>query len=130
MVNELSYQIINSAIEVNKEMGPGLLESIYEACLVEELKSRGISFKQQVKLPIVYKGKAIRKNYYLDLLVEELVIVELKAVDFLDNIFQAQLLSYMKLMKVPKGLLINFNVTNITHTSIPLVNEHFSSLKD
>jgi len=130
IINELSYQIVGDAIEVNREIGPGLLESIYEECLIEEFKKRGISYKQQMKLSVNYKGKKINKLYYLDLLVENLVIVELKVVNSIDDIFKAQLLSYMKLLKVPKGLLINFNTTNITRSCVPMVNEYYAALKE
>jgi GxxExxY protein len=109
-LNEISGKIIGAAIEVHKELGPGLLESVYEACLCHELKKAGVSFESQVDLPIIYKGEITDKTYRVDLLVENCVIVELKAVDTISPIHEAQLLTYMKLLNINLGLLINFNV--------------------
>ena len=109
-LNEISGKIIGAAIEVHKELGPGLLESVYEACLCHELKKAGVSFESQVDLPIIYKGEITGKTYRVDLLVENCVIVELKAVDTISPIHEAQLLTYMKLLNINLGLLINFNV--------------------
>jgi len=109
-VSDLTEQIIASAIEVHRALGPGLLESAYEACLVYELTQRGLRFERQVALPVAYKDVRIDCGYRLDLLVEQRVIVELKAVERLDLIHDAQLLSYLKLSGFHVGLLINFNV--------------------
>jgi len=109
-LNEISGKIIGAAIEVHKELGPGLLESVYEACLCHELKKAGVSFESQVDLHIIYKGEITDKTYRVDLLVENCVIVELKAVDTISPIHEAQLLTYMKLLNINLGLLINFNV--------------------
>jgi len=109
-LNKISSKIIGAAIEVHKELGPGLLESVYEACLCHELKKQGVSFDSQVDLPIIYKGEITDKTYRVDLLVENCVIVELKAVDTISPIHEAQLFTYMKLLNINLGLLINFNV--------------------
>ena len=109
-LNSVSEKIIGAAIEVHKELGPGLLESVYEACLYHELKKQGVSVDCQVDLPIIYKGEITNKTYRIDLLVENCVIVELKSVDTINPIHEAQLLTYMKLLNINLGLLINFNV--------------------
>ncbi|MDQ3048278.1 MAG: GxxExxY protein [Bacteroidota bacterium] len=128
-LNEISYEIVGCAIEVHKQIGPGLLESVYEKCLVEELNNEGLSFKTQVTVPLLYKGKSLETSLRLDLIVEDLIVVELKAVETLIPLFKAQLLSYLKLTGKPKGLLINFNCENITRDGlVPLVTESFSRL--
>lgn len=109
-LNEVSGQVIGAAIAVHRELGPGLLESAYEACLVHELGQRGVQVEQQVAQPVFYKGLQLECGYRLDLLVEDRVIVELKAVEALLPIHEAQLLTYLKLRKLRLGLLINFNV--------------------
>jgi GxxExxY protein len=108
--NELSNQIIGLAIEVHKQLGPGLLESTYEQCLAYELVQAGIPFEQQKQLPVQYKGIRLDCGYRLDLLVDNKVIVEIKAVESLLPIHEAQLLTYLKLSNVKLGLLLNFNV--------------------
>jgi GxxExxY protein len=107
--NALSKQIIGAAIEVHRLLGPGLLESTYEECLCREFDLRGIPFHRQVPVPVKYKGLSLECGYRLDLLVGDLVIVELKAVDKLQPIFDAQLLTYLRLTNLWLGLLINFN---------------------
>lgn len=107
--NELSSKIIGAAIEVHKQLGPGLLESSYEACLVYELKLLGLNIKQQLALPIVYKDVKLDAGYRIDILVEDKVIIEIKSVDALADIHTAQLLTYLKLKDIKLGLLINFN---------------------
>ena len=107
----ITEQIIGGAIAVHKALGPGLLESAYEACLVYELRQRGLKVEQQKELAIIYGDVKLDCGYRLDLFVEDLVIVELKAVDRLAPIHEAQLLSYLKLADCRLGLLINFNVT-------------------
>lgn len=107
--NELSSKIIGAAIEVHKQLGPGLLESSYEACLVYELKLLGLNIKQQLALPIVYKDVKLDAGYRVDILVEDKVIIEIKSVDALADIHTAQLLTYLKLKDIKLGLLINFN---------------------
>jgi GxxExxY protein len=107
--NEISKIIIGCAIEVHKQLGPGLLESSYEACLIYELKQAGLEVRHQVALPVVYKEVKLDAGYRIDLLVENKVIVEIKSVDFLADIHTAQILTYLKLKDVKLGLLINFN---------------------
>jgi len=108
--NELSNQIIGAAIEVHRELGPGLLESAYEACLEHELKLRDLRVERQVKIPLVYKGLHLDCAYRIDLLVEDHVVIEMKAVDKLDKIHDSQTLTYLRLSKRWLGLLMNFNV--------------------
>ena len=127
-VNQISYRTVGCAIEVHKNLGPGLLESVYETCLIDELKSIGLSVSRQIKVPVYYKAKDLGSNLILDLLVENLVIVELKAVEIMIPIYTAQLLTYLKLTGKPKGLLINFNCENITKSLVPLVTEEFAKL--
>jgi GxxExxY protein len=107
---ELTGQILGAAIEVHKQLGPGLLESTYQACLCHELELRGISFECQKPLPLEYKGIRLECGYRIDLLVADLVIVEIKSVEALAPIHAAQLLTYLKLTGVKVGFLINFNV--------------------
>lgn len=128
-VNELSYEIVGCAIEVHKHLGPGLLESIYEKCMIEEIQGRGLKVLSQLPIPIHYKGKILNQDMRLDLIVNDLVIVELKAVDVILPVFKAQLLSYLKLTGKPKGLLINFHCENIVKHMVPLVSETFSKLE-
>jgi GxxExxY protein len=109
-INKITETIIGSAIAVHKSIGPGLLESAYEACLAFELADRGLSVERQKALPVIYRDVKLDCGYRLDLLVEEKVIVELKAIDRLLPIHSAQLLSYLKLSGCKVGLLINFNV--------------------
>ncbi|KPH12954.1 GxxExxY protein [Chryseobacterium sp. ERMR1:04] len=107
--NELSYKIIGSAIEVHKNLGVGLLESTYELALAYELKKIGFDIKQQIYLPLQYKEVNIENAYKIDLLVENKVIIEVKAVLEIHSVFNAQLLTYLKLTNLKLGLLINFN---------------------
>jgi len=109
-INAITEAVIGAAIAVHRALGPGLLESAYEACLTYELVDRGWSVERQKALPVVYRGVKVDCGYRIDLLVERKVIIELKAVDRLDPIHQAQLLSYLKLSGCKVGLLINFNV--------------------
>lgn len=108
-INDLTGQIIGAAIEVHKELGPGLLESIYEECLCRELELRNIPFQNQKIVQIDYKGKPISGEYRLDMVVDQRVILELKACESLLPIHEAQLLTYLKLTDIQVGLLINFN---------------------
>ncbi len=109
-INKVTEEIIGAAIEVHRTLGPGLLESAYEACLFHELVLRGFQVDRQKALPILYKGVKVDAGYRLDLLVNDLVIVELKSVEKLAPIHTAQLLSYLRLSEKKVGLLINFNV--------------------
>lgn len=127
-INELSYIIIGCAIEVHKQLGPGLLESVYQECFLEELKSNNLKVKSQVTVPITYKSKNLGTPLKLDILVNDKIIIELKAVETLIPVFQAQLLTYLKLTNKPKGLLINFHSLNISSSIVSLVTEEFSKL--
>lgn len=109
-INEITRDIIAAAIEVHKTLGPGLLESTYQTCLCRELTLRGIPFQSQLELPVIYKGVQLDVGYRIDILVEDLVIVELKSVEALAPVHSAQLLTYLKLSQKYAGLLINFNV--------------------
>lgn len=129
-LNALSYGILGCAIEVHKQFGPGLLESVYQECMINELLLRGFKVQVEQRVLLYYKGKLISKKYRLDLLVNNEVIVELKSVDYLIPLHIAQLLTYMKLSKKPKGLLINFNCVNIINGCRSLVNEFFAALPD
>ncbi len=122
-MNKLTEQIIGAAIEVHRALGPGLLESAYEACLWQELTERNLHAERQKALPVFYKGLRIDCGYRIDLLVETVVIVELKAVARIEPIHQAQVLSYLKLSGRHVGLLINFNVKQLTTGLRRLVNE-------
>jgi len=111
----VSGQIIAAAIEVHRHLGPGLLESVYRACLAQELSLRQIDHRQEVALPVTYKGQALEAGHRLDLLVEDLVIVELKSVERLEPVHELQLLTYLRLSGRWMGLLINFNSVLIKH---------------
>lgn len=121
-LNRITESIIGAAIDVHRGLGPGLLESAYEACLAFELAQRGLKVEQQKPLPVVYKDVKLDCGYRLDLLVEDAVIVEIKAVDRLAPIHKAQLLSYLKLTGCKVGLLLNFNVQVLKHGIRRVVN--------
>ena len=108
--NRISGIILDASITVHKELGPGLLESIYELCLVKELINRNLNVKNQVIIPLTYKGEIISKDFKLDILVEDSVILEIKAIEIILPVHEAQILSYLKLADKRLGLLINFNV--------------------
>ena len=122
-LNGLTEQIIGAAIEVHRALGPGLLESAYEACLCRELSLRGLKFRRQIEVPLEYKGIRLEVGYRLDLVVEESVIVELKTVAALQRIDTAQILSHIKLMKLHVGLLINFHVPRLVDGIKRVVND-------
>jgi len=109
-LEELGRQVVDSAFKVHKELGPGLLESVYETCLARELTKRAIPIGRQVPIPIVYDGETLDAALRLDLLVDELIIVEVKAVEKITPLHEAQLLSYLRLSRKKVGFLINFNV--------------------
>jgi GxxExxY protein len=127
-VNDLAYSVVGSAIEVHKHLGPGLLESVYKMCLIDEIKTKQHRVASEVYVPVIYKEKDLGGILKIDLLIDDLIIVELKAVDTLHPVYKAQLLTYLKLTGKPKGLLINFNVENISEHLVPLVTEDFSRL--
>jgi GxxExxY protein len=112
---ELTEQIIGAAIEVHRAIGPGLLEAIYEECLCHEFALRGLKFERQLVVPVVYKGVRLECKHRLDVLVEDTVILELKTVDRILPIHEAQLLTYLRLLSKPVGLIINFNVPALRH---------------
>jgi len=111
--NLYSGHVVNAAMKVHSLMGPGLLESTYEVCMIQELKKRGLQVASQVSLPVIYDGTRIDAGYRIDLLVENTVIVEIKAVFKMHEIFRGQLLSYLKLSGLRVGLLINFNTVSL-----------------
>ena len=129
-LDDLTYEVVGAAIEVHKIMGRGLLESVYQQCLIEELKHREINFKTEMKVPVVYKEKELKIDFRCDLFVENCLVVELKAVQEINVAFEAQLLTYMKLLRAPKGILLNFNCSNIfKEGQKTYVNEIFSQLQ-
>ncbi len=119
-INEITYEIRGAIYDVYKELGPGLLESVYEEALCFELEQRGLRVERQVQVPIQYKGNVLKTELRLDLLVEDEVIVELKSVEEMKKVFAKQLLTYLRLMDKKIGLLVNFNTDNIL-TSITRV---------
>ena len=119
--NDITRAIIGAAIEVHRELGPGLLESAYEACLAFELSSRGFAVERQKKIPAIYKGRPIGRGYRLDLLVNESVIVELKSAQSLEDIHTAVMLTYLKLTGFRTGLILNFNVPVLKNRIRPVV---------
>jgi GxxExxY protein len=128
-LDELTYEIIGCAINVNKIMGAGLLESVYHKCLIEELSEQKISFLTEMKIPVIYKNKEIDIDFRCDLFVENCIVIELKSVSEIHPMHEAQLLTYMKLLKAPKGIIINFNCFNIfKEGQKTYVNEHFKKL--
>jgi GxxExxY protein len=127
-VTKLSYLVTGCAITVHKALGPGLLESVYEKCLCFELEKKGLEVLHQIPITINYEGNLIDSELKLDLLVENTIIVELKTVQELLPVHSAQLMSYMKLLKKPQGLLFNFYSDNITKSMRPFVNEYFDRL--
>lgn len=129
-VTQLSYEITGLAIKVHKNLGPGLLESIYEECLKYELLKNRFDVKQQFLVPIIYEGVEMKTKLIVDLLVNDCIVIEIKAQEETLPVHEAQLLTYMKVLKKPQGLLINFFTTNITKSLKPLVNEYFKELAD
>ncbi len=109
----LAKEIVDCAFKVHRQLGPGLLEKIYETCLCYELNKKNIDYKRQVDLPIVYDNIQFDKGLRIDILVENLIIIELKAVDAINAVWQAQIISHLKLTKLHLGFLINFNVATI-----------------
>lgn len=130
-LDELTYQIIGAAIEVHKSLGPGLLESVYHKCLRQEFIIRRLNFGSEFLVPVEYKGIHVETDLRCDFLVEDSIVVELKAVDIIAPVFEAQLLTYMKLLEKPKGILINFNCANLfKEGQRTYVNEYFRLLPD
>jgi GxxExxY protein len=130
-LKDLTYKVTGAAIEVHKRLGPGLLESIYHKCLAKELELRKISFKSEHKIPYNYKGFDLDIDLRCDFLIENLLVVELKSIESILPIHEAQLLTYMKILDVPKGLMINFNVESLYYEGQKTyVNELFRQLED
>ncbi|WP_106567545.1 GxxExxY protein [Cecembia rubra] len=130
MITQMSYDVLGCAINVHREVGPGLLESVYQKCLIHELKSKGFKVMQQVKAPLFYKDLRLEVELKADIIVNESVIIELKTVDCLLPVHEAQILTYMRLLKIPQGLLMNFYSDNLSKNKIPLVNEYFKALPE
>lgn len=130
-IEQLTYSIIGAAITVHNQLGPGLLESIYHECMKIEIEARALQFQSELLIPIYYKNRKLETNLKCDLFIENKIVVELKSVKQIDPIHEAQLLTYMKLLKAPKGILINFNCTNIfKNGQKTFVNEFFRELRD
>ena len=130
-LNELTYNVIGCAIEVHRQLGPGLLESIYEKCFLRELTLRGIAYQNQIWVPLLYKGLELDTELRLDVLVEDILCVELKAQEGLLPVHDAIILSYMQMLQKTKGILINFHCVNIfKEGQRTLVNNLFSILPE
>jgi GxxExxY protein len=130
-LKNLVYQVNGAAIEVHKALGPGLLESVYHKCMAVELGLRGIAYHSEMIVPVHYKGLEIATELWCDFFVEGVLVVELKAVESVLPVHEAQLITYLKLLKAPEGLLINFNTTNIfTKGQKTFVTEMYSGLKE
>ena len=127
-LKDLSYQIRGAAMEVYNQLGPGLLESIYEKALIAELQLRKIEVKSQVPIQVVYKGNVISNNLRIDLLIEDTIFVELKSVEELNSLHYKQIRTYLKLTNKPLGWLINFNEDDFAHGMIKVPNRYFTSL--
>ena len=129
-LDELTFNVIGAAIEVHKNMGSGLLESVYQQCMIAELTNRNVNFISEFKVPVVYKGKELDIEFRCDLFIENCLVVELKSVSEIKPIHDAQVLNYMNLLKVPKGIIINFNCFNIFREGQKtFVNEYFKKLE-
>ena len=130
-LKDLVYQVNGAAIEVHKNIGAGLLENVYHQCLKKELELRKINFSSELQIPLNYKGYELESKLRCDLLIENSLVVELKSVTEINPIFEAQLLTYINLLKVPIGLLINFNVKNIYYEGQKtMVNEYYRTLEE
>ncbi len=124
-LNQLTERVIGACVEVHKHLGPGLLESAYEECLAYELRLRGFSFTRQQQIPVIYKGAQLNCGYVMDIVVEETVLLELKSVETLLPIHEAQLLTYLKLTGLPCGLLINSNTDKVVRGIKRMLNNHY-----
>lgn len=128
-LDDLTYNVVGAAIEVHKHIGPGLLESAYQKCLAIELNDRNINFSEEFQIPLYYKGHKVETLFRCDFLIENIMVLELKSVSEIIPIHQAQVINYMNLLKVPKGILINFNVVNLFHQGQKtFVNKYFDLL--
>lgn len=129
-LNRVSERIIGSAIEVHREMGPGLIECVYEWCLMDEMRSRGITAENQLRLPVAYKKRVLDKELIMDVLVENLVVLELKVVEHVLPVHKAQLLSYLRLTGKPLGLLLNFHVPVMRNGVHRVINDRVKIVDD
>lgn len=130
-IKDLTYKINGAAIEVHKNLGAGLLESVYHKCLIHELKNRKVNFKSELVVPIEYKGITFDSDLRCDLFIEDAIVVELKSVEKVLPVHEAQILTYMKLLNSPQGILINFNCKNIfSEGQKTYVNELYRLLND
>ena len=130
-LKDLTYKVTGAAIEVHKRLGPGLLESIYHKCLAKELELRNIPFKSEYKIPYNYKGFDLDIELRCDFLIAGVLVVELKAIERILPVHEAQILTYMKLLEVPKGLMLNFNVENLYYDGQKTyVNQIFQNLPE
>ncbi|MCV2484234.1 GxxExxY protein [Flavobacterium sp. SH_e] len=128
-LDELSFNVIGACIQVHKTIGRGLLESIYNQCLKEKLSYRKINFITEMKVPLIYRDKELKTDLKCDLFIENCLVIELKATSEISLIHEAQLMTYMKLLKAPKGIIINFNCFNIfKEGQKTFVNEYFKLL--
>ena len=127
-LNELTYKVRGAIFEVYKILGPGLLESTYEAALGYEFDTLGLEYKTQVPINVLYKGKDLGLGYRMDMLIEDMLVLELKSVEILTDAHKKQLHTYLKLANKPLGLLINFNTINLSNNIIRIVNGNISSL--
>lgn len=129
IVDDLTYEILGCAIDVHRELGPGLLESVYKHCLLYELTRKNFSWRSEVRVPLIYDNTNLDVDLRLDVLVEDLVVMEIKAIEGILPVHLAQLLTYMKLTERPKGVLVNFNCVNIfKEGQKTLVNEFYANL--
>ena len=129
LLDDITYEVVGSAIEVHKIMGRGLLESVYQQCMIEEMTLRRINFNTEFKIPALYKDKTLNLDFRCDFYIENCLVLEIKSVNEMHPQYEAQLLNYMKLLKAPKGVLINFNCGNIfKEDQKNNVNEYFKLL--
>ena len=129
-INELTYKITGACIEVHKIAGPGLFENVYHECLKREFELLGLQYQSELEIPLDYKGKIVECKVKCDFLIENLIVLELKSVTDLNNVHRAQTMNYMNLLKVPKAILVNFNVNNLYHEGHEtFVSKYFSKLK-
>jgi GxxExxY protein len=129
-LNRVSERIIGAAIEVHREMGPGLIECIYEWCLMDEMRSREIAAENQWRLPVSYKGRVLQKELLMDVLVENLIVLELKVLEHVLPVHKAQLLSYLRLTGKPLGLLLNFHVPVMRQGVYRFINDRVKIVDD
>lgn len=130
MDRDYTYRILGCVYEVYKQLGPGLLESIYEKAMIKELRSNGFEVKNQVEVPVYYKGELICHDLRLDLIIDNQLILELKSVVEYRKLFEKQLLTYLRLMNCEMGYVVNFNSEDIRHSIYPVINSHFIKSKE